>query len=158
MTDGTDTLSFAYNEAGLRTEKTVGSATRKYIWNESQLLADVGPDDAFYFHYNSGGDMLGYMYKTANAETECILVKNQQGDVERIIGTDGSVLAAYSYDKVVKPEILRQAPPNFKVGKNPNILLTREGEIAYQGARGTGFQNTHLFMKNILLKLGLTTQ
>ena len=95
--DGT-TLSFSYNDAGLRTEKTVNGATRRYIWNSNQLMADVGASDAFYFHYSSGGELIGYTYKTADAETECILVKNQQGDVERVISTDGTILAAYTYD------------------------------------------------------------
>ena len=95
--DGT-TLSFSYNDAGLRTEKTVNGATRRYIWNSSQLMADVGASDAFYFHYSSGGELIGYTYKTADAETECILVKNQQGDVERVISADGTMLAAYTYD------------------------------------------------------------
>ena len=95
--DGT-TLSFAYNDAGLRTEKTVNGSTRRYIWNSSQLMADVGAADAFYFHYSSGGELIGYTYKTADAETECILVKNQQGDVERVISADGTILASYTYD------------------------------------------------------------
>ena len=95
--DGT-TLSFSYNDAGLRTEKTVNGSTRRYIWNSSHLMADVGASDAFYFHYSSGGELIGYTYKTANAETECILVKNQQGDVERVISADGTILASYTYD------------------------------------------------------------
>ena len=95
--DGT-TISFSYNDAGLRTEKTVNGSTRRYIWNSAQLMADVGAADAFYFHYSSGGELIGYTYKTADAETECILVKNQQGDVERVISADGTVLAAYTYD------------------------------------------------------------
>ena len=95
--DGT-TLSFSYNDAGLRTEKTVNGSTRRYIWNSSQLMADVGAADAFYFHYSSGGELIGFTYKTAEAETECILVKNQQGDVERVISADGTILAAYTYD------------------------------------------------------------
>lgn len=95
--DGT-ALSFSYNDAGLRTEKTVNGSTRRYIWNSSQLMADVGASDAFYFHYSSGGELIGYTYKTADAETECILVKNQQGDVERVISADGTILASYTYD------------------------------------------------------------
>ena len=92
------TLSFSYNDAGLRTEKTVNGSTRRYIWNSSQLMTDVGASDAFYFHYSSGGELIGYTYKTAEAETECILVKNQQGDVERVISADGTILASYTYD------------------------------------------------------------
>ena len=95
--DGT-ALSFSYNDAGLRTEKTVNGSTRRYIWNSSQLMADIGASDAFYFHYSSGGELIGYTYKTADAETECILVKNQQGDVERVISADGTILASYTYD------------------------------------------------------------
>ena len=95
--DGT-TISFSYNDAGLRTEKTVNGSTRRYIWNSSQLMADVGASDAFYFHYSSGGELIGYTYKTAEAETECILVKNQQGDVEKVISADGTILASYTYD------------------------------------------------------------
>ena len=95
--DGT-ALSFSYNDAGLRTEKTVNGSTRRYIWNSSQLMADVGASDAFYFHYSSGGELIGYTYKTADAETECILVKNQQGDVEKVISADGTLLASYTYD------------------------------------------------------------
>ena len=51
-----------------------------------------------HIHYSSGGELIGYTYKTAEAETECILVKNQQGDVERVISADGTVLASYTYD------------------------------------------------------------
>ncbi len=53
--DGT-TISFSYNDAGLRTEKTVNGSTRRYIWNSTQLMADVSASDAFYFHYSSGGE------------------------------------------------------------------------------------------------------
>ncbi len=42
--------------------------------------------------------MIGYTRKTASGETECFLVKNQQGDVEKVIAADGTVLAAYTYD------------------------------------------------------------
>ncbi len=98
MTNGTDTLSFAYNEGGLRTEKTVNNVTRSYVWNSSQLLVDRGIDDTLYFHYNANGEMIGYTRKTASGETECFLVKNQQGDVEKVIAADGTVLAAYTYD------------------------------------------------------------
>ena len=59
------------------------------------------------------------------------------------------------YHKVVKPEILRQAPPKTHlVGRNPNIMLNKAGEIGYQGARGVGFQKTGLVMSKILRKLG----
>ena len=60
------------------------------------------------------------------------------------------------YHKQVKPEIIRQSPPKTHiVGHNPNIMLTKAGEIGYQGAKGKGFQDAMLKMSNILSQLGL---
>ena len=44
------------------------------------------------------GDMVGYAWKTASGETEYILVKNQQGDMEAVLAADGTVQASYTYD------------------------------------------------------------
>ena len=62
------------------------------------MLVVRGVDDTLCFHYNANGEMIGYTRKTASGETECFLVKNQQGDVEKVISADGTVLAAYTYD------------------------------------------------------------
>ena len=66
--------------------------------NGRQMLVVRGVDDTLCFHYNANGEMIGYTRKTASGETECFLVKNQQGDVEKVIAADGTVLAAYTYD------------------------------------------------------------
>ena len=62
------------------------------------MLVDRGVDDTLCFDYNANGEMIEYTRKTASGETECFLVKNQQGDVEKVISADGTVLAAYTYD------------------------------------------------------------
>lgn len=59
------------------------------------------------------------------------------------------------YHTKVKPKILSKVKPNHKVGKNPNIMLNKAGEIGYQGAKGIGFQDTGLNIINIIKELGL---
>ena len=72
--------------------------THSYVWDGDRLLADVGTGDTFIFHYDAGGELVGYTWTSGTAETECILVRNLQGDVEKVLSTDGTVLASYVYD------------------------------------------------------------
>ena len=65
MTKGSDTLSFAYNESGLRTSKTVNGITHNYVWHGSKLAADITDAYALYFHYDSSGEVIGFT-RTAN--------------------------------------------------------------------------------------------
>ena len=62
-------------------------------------------------------------------------------------------ISVEEFHKQVKPEIMRQCKPNYKVGGNPDILLNKRHQIAYQGAKGVGFQETGLNMLDILNKL-----
>ena len=111
MTSGNNILSFAYNDSGLRTEKTITHAnsglseTKQYIWNGSRLVAEIGEEYSFYFHYNGAGEMIGFTYRVEDNgsgspdEAEHIFVKNQQGDVEKVLRPwDQAVVAEYSYD------------------------------------------------------------
>ena len=62
-------------------------------------------------------------------------------------------LSKGTYHKKIKPKILSEVKPNYKVGKNPDILLNKKGDIFYQGAKGTGRQITGLNINNILKEL-----
>lgn len=64
-------------------------------------------------------------------------------------------ISVEQFHKEVKPEILRQCKPSYKVGSNPDIMFSKTNMIAYQGAKGVGFQETGLNMLDILSKLNL---
>ena len=68
---------------------------------------------------------------------------------------DNYDISVNEFHKQVKPEIIRQCKPNYKVGGNPDILLNKKHQIAYQGAKGIGFQETGLNILDILGKLKL---
>ena len=98
MTKGSDTLSFAYNESGLRTNKTVNGVTHSYVWQGSKLAADITDAYALYFHYDSSGDVIGFTRTANGADTEYFYVKNLQGDILKVITATGTEAAAYTYD------------------------------------------------------------
>ena len=98
MTKGSDTLSFAYNESGLRTSKTVNGVTRSYVWQGSKLAADITDAYALYFHYDSAGDVIGFTRTANGADAEYFYVKNLQGDILKVITATGTEAATYTYD------------------------------------------------------------
>ena len=78
------------------------------------------------------------------------------GDFKKIDPSDFETknnLSPGTYHQKVKPKVLSQSKPNYKVGKNPDIMLNKRGDIAYQGANGYGFQKTGLNMSNILKEI-----
>ena len=98
MTKGSDTLSFVYNESGLRTSKTVNGVTHSYVWQGSKLAADITDAYALYFHYDSSGDVIGFTRTSNGTDTEYFYVKNFQGDILKVITATGTEAAAYTYD------------------------------------------------------------
>ena len=98
MTKGSDTLSFAYNESGLRTSKTVNGVSHSYVWQGSKLAADITDAYALYFHYDSAGDVIGFTRTANGADTEYFYVKNLQGDILKVITATGTEAATYTYD------------------------------------------------------------
>ena len=98
MTKGSDTLSFAYNESGLRTSKTVNGVTHNYVWQGSKLAADITDVYALYFHYDSSGEVIGFTRTANGTDTEYFYVKNFQGDILKVITATGTEAATYTYD------------------------------------------------------------
>ena len=98
MTNGSDTLSFAYNESGLRTNKTVNGVAHSYVWQGSKLAADITDAYALYFHYDSSGEVIGFTRTANGTDTEYFYVKNLQGDILKVITATGTEAAAYTYD------------------------------------------------------------
>lgn len=98
MTKGSDTLTFAYNESGLRTSKTVNGVAHSYVWQGSKLAADITGEYALYFHYDSSGEVIGFTRTANGTDTEYFYVKNLQGDILKVITATGTEAATYTYD------------------------------------------------------------
>ena len=95
---GTTSLSFVYNESGLRTRKTVGSIVHRYVYRGSRLAAEITGSYALYFHHDAKGAIIGFTHVSGNTQTEYFYRKNLQGDVIGIVNASGSSVAEYRYD------------------------------------------------------------
>ena len=96
--DGTTSLSFVYNESGLRTQKAVGSEVHRYVYRDSTLVAEITDDYELYFHHDARGEIVGFTYVSGNTEAEYFYRKNLQGDVIGIVDASGASVAEYRYD------------------------------------------------------------
>ena len=92
---GTTSLSFQYNETGLRTRKTVGSEIHRYVYRGSTLAAEITGSYALYFNYDARGEIVGFDTAIGG---HYFFIKNLQGDVIGIVDVDGISVAEYRYD------------------------------------------------------------
>lgn len=82
-----------------------------------------------------------------------VCVKGQAKKVDPVKFESSNSLSPGTFHRSIKPNILNKVKPNYTVGKNPDILLDKANNIAYQGANGRGFQDTGLNMIDILKEI-----
>ena len=87
--DGTTTASYAYNPKGLRSQKTVGGATKYFVWDGMNIVYeyDASAGTTYYYglHRVSAGNSQFYLY-------------NAHGDVIQLTDSTGAVTKSYAYD------------------------------------------------------------
>ena len=92
--DGTNSLSFAYDASGLRTSKTVNGTTYRYYYAGGKLMRMTWGTNTIDFFYDASG--LPYAMKYNG--TAYYYITNLQGDVMHIVNASGTVVASYDYD------------------------------------------------------------
>lgn len=94
ITDGDNTYSYAYDENGIRTSKTVNGVTTYYNTRDGVILSQTDGTNTMYFQYDANGSPLGFIYNS----TQYFYITNQMGDVLAITDTNGDIMANYEYD------------------------------------------------------------
>ena len=92
--DGTSSLSFAYDANGLRTSKTVNGVSYRYYYASGKLMRMTWGGNTIDFFYDANGTPYAMKYNG----TVYYYVTNLQGDVMRIVDASGTVTASYDYD------------------------------------------------------------
>ena len=92
--NGTDILTFEYNEDGLRQKKSVNNVDTDYFYNGSVLIGMQKNTDVLRFSYNASGSVVSVNYNG----TEYYYLRNAQGDIVKIIDGSGSTVVTYTYD------------------------------------------------------------
>ena len=89
-------LSFTYDSEGVRTSKTVGSTTTKYLLNGTQILAQTTNGKTLSFFYDQQGNRVA-MADSSNHFYYYIY--NVQGDVIALAdASTGKLVVTYTYD------------------------------------------------------------
>lgn len=92
--NGTNSLTFEYNEDGLRQKKTVNGVDTNYFYNGSVLIGMQRGTSKFLFSYDASGNVVSVDYNG----TEYYYLRNAQGDIVKIIDAAGNPVVEYTYD------------------------------------------------------------
>ena len=98
---GSKTMSFTYNDEGIRTSKTVNGVKHTYKLNGSQIVSEEWEDKLIIYLYDSTGMPIGMMYRTTSYTVDQWDIfwfeKNLQGDIVAIYNESGTKVATYTY-------------------------------------------------------------
>lgn len=96
------TLSFEYNDEGIRTSKTVNGVKHTYRLNGSQIVSEAWGNNLLIYLYDAEGLPIGMMYRNDNYASDTFdtfwFERNLQGDIVAVYDEDGTKLISYVYD------------------------------------------------------------
>lgn len=99
---GSNTMSFEYNDAGLRISKTVNGVTTHYVYDGSLLLAEYNDTTTTVYIYDALGSPIGFKSRANSYAADTWDVywydKNLQGDIVAIYNSNGTKLVSYTYN------------------------------------------------------------
>ncbi len=91
---GNDTISYTYNDSGIRTSKTVNGVRTDYYLNGTAIIMQKTGDNVIWYTYDENGLKTGFTYN----DTAYYYVYNLQGDVIALLNSAGETVARYDYD------------------------------------------------------------
>ncbi|SDM86461.1 polymorphic toxin-type HINT domain-containing protein [Acetanaerobacterium elongatum] len=89
-----DSLTYQYNDGGIRTKKVFNSVTTNYYLNGSDVVRETNGTDTLDYFYDADGNLYGFKLNG----TEYYYIRNGQNDITDILDTSGSEVVSYSYD------------------------------------------------------------
>ena len=92
-------VSYAYDMAGVRSNKQVGDTTYTYTTLSGKVMRQTwGDNNALEFVYDDGNQPFAVIYKHGQTTELYYYVLNAQGDVSAILDSSGKIAASYDYD------------------------------------------------------------
>ena len=125
IVDGNNKYSYAYDENGIRTSKTVNGKTTYYNTKDGVILSQTDGTDTIYFQYDNNGSPLGFVWNG----TQYLYLTNQMGDVISITDAHGNEIVQYDYDPWGKCNFIEPMIADEKFANN----IANINPIRYRG-------------------------
>jgi RHS repeat-associated protein len=93
ITSAGPTISYTYNDSGIRTSKTVGSTTTSYHLNGDKVTYEKTGNVYSYYTYDSNGQLISINYNG----TEYTYIRNGQNDIIGLVDGLGVLVVSYTY-------------------------------------------------------------
>lgn len=94
-TKGSDSVSYVYNDSGIRTSKTVnGTTTNYFLDSTNKVIGEQNINNTIWYYYDSNDKLIGFELNG----TPYYYTRNAQGDITAVVNSAGNVVAKYSYD------------------------------------------------------------
>lgn len=88
------TITYKYNESGIRTQKTVNGITTNYYLDGSKVIYEQTGNNVIYYAYDENGNVIGLKYN----DTQYYYIKNGQNDIVGILDSNLNQVVKYEYD------------------------------------------------------------
>ena len=99
---GANSVTYGYDDTGLRISKTVNGVEHKYYYDGNLLIYEEYGDDMLIYIYDENGSPIGVKHRNKNFAAEqletYLFGKNLQGDIIEIYNTSGTAVVKYVYD------------------------------------------------------------
>jgi RHS repeat-associated protein len=86
-------VSYTYNDSGIRTSKTVNGVTTNYQLNGDKVSYEKTGSVYSYYTYDSNGQLVSINYNGA----EYYYIRNGQNDIIGLVNSSGTVVVNYTY-------------------------------------------------------------
>jgi RHS repeat-associated protein len=94
VTKNSNTISYAYDDNGIRTSKTINGIRTDYYLNGTTIVMQKTGDNVIWYTYDENGLATGFRYNGA----EYYYFRNGQNDIIGIVDSSGTTVAQYTYD------------------------------------------------------------
>ena len=99
LTKNSKTFTYAYNDSGIRTSKTVNGHTNAiYLSGDAIVRENPTGNISLTYLYDESGTRYGFLYKNGSTSSYYYYVYNGQGDVTEIVDSSGNKVAQYTYN------------------------------------------------------------
>lgn len=134
ITNDNNTITYKYDENGIRTQKNINGITTNYYLDEAKVIFEQTGNNIIYYNYDENGYIIGLNYNG----TQYYYIKNAQNDIIGILDSSFNQIVTYSYDSWGNTISIKDANGN-EITDNTNIGIInpyRYREYRYDSETG----------------------